>query len=266
MKNSDKGTKNGFNTVERTASILKSLSRGTNTITDVSVDCGISKTTVHRLLNSMEKAGMVIYDSILHRYYLGPLVSQLIYDPRISNEFLITCSVDELKHIFEISRETVILDILFGYQHILLHEIPSEHVLKVTEGKPGNKALLTVGATPKVLLSQLTDAELQNVVKGIKAHSLISTSETDQELLMAEVRRIRHEGYAVSYGERIAGIIGISAPVKNYMFPVAIGILGPDSRLVMNVPNLVTEIKESAARISKKLGDTYKNTKAQKVK
>jgi len=264
MKNIVKGTKNGFNTVERTATILRSLSRGTNTLTDIAVDCGISKTTVHRLLSSMEKAGMVIYDSILHRYYLGPLVSQLIYDPRISNEFLISCSVDELKHIFEISRETVILDILFGYQHILLHEIPSEHVLKVTEGKPGNKALLSVGATPKVLLSQLTDAELQNVVKGIKAHSLINTSETDQELLLAEVRRIRQEGYAVSYGERIAGIIGISAPVKNYMFPVAIGILGPDSRLVMNVPNLVTEIKESAARISKKLGDTYKNAKAVK--
>jgi DNA-binding IclR family transcriptional regulator len=261
MKKVVKGTKNGFNTVERTASILKSLSKGSNTITDITVDCGISKTTVHRLLNSMEKADLVIYDSIIHRYYLGPLVTQLIYDPRITHEFLISCSADELKHLFEISRETVLMDILFGFQHILLYEIPSEYVLKVTEGKPGNKVLLTVGATPKVLLSQLTDAELQNVVRGIKTHSLVHTSETDQELLFTEIKRIRQEGYAVSYGERIAGIIGISAPVKNYMFPVAIGVLGPDSRLVMNVPTLVNEIKESAARISQKLYDTFKGKK-----
>jgi IclR family transcriptional regulator, KDG regulon repressor len=253
-----KGTKNGFSTVERTAGILKSLSKGINTVTEISIDCGASKTTVHRLLNSMEKAGLVICDSILHRYYLGPMVTKLVYDPRITHEFLISCCADELRHLFEISRETVILDILFGLQHILLYEIPCEHVLKVTEGKPGNKALLSVGATPKVLLSQLTDEELQNVVRGIRDRSLINTSETDQELLMTEIKRIRQEGYAVTYGERIPGVIGISAPVKNYMFPVAIGILGPDSRLVMNVPNLVNEIKESAARISKKLRDTFK--------
>jgi DNA-binding IclR family transcriptional regulator len=264
MKKDGKGTKNGFNTVSRTADILLSLSKGANTITDIAHDSNVSKTTVHRLLNSLEKTGLVICDPVFHRYYLGPTVTKLIIDPRTTHEYLVSCCVDEMKRIFEISRETVILDILFGYQHILLHEIPSEHVLKVTEGRPGTKALLSVGATPKVLLSQLKDEELQNIVKGIKDHSLIHTSDTNQELLIAEIKRIRQEGYAVTYGERVAGIIGISAPVKSYTFPVAIGILGPDSRLIMQVSNLVTEIKASAERCANRIRAAFPETRTVK--
>ncbi len=255
MENNDKDSIKGYNTVTRIISILKSLEEDINTVTGIAVNCGINKTTVHRLLNTMEAAGLVIYDSVLHRYYVGPTVNQLISHPRITHEFLISCSVNEMKRIFELSQETVILDILIGYHHVLLHEIPSEHILKVTEGKPGTKAILSVGATSKVLLSQFQETDLQNVIKDIEDRSLIHPSETDQDLLLNELRRIRKEGYAVTYGERVAGIIGISAPIKNYMFPVAIGILGPDSRLIMNVSKLVTEIVESANRISHKIED-----------
>jgi DNA-binding IclR family transcriptional regulator len=165
-----------------------------------------------------------------------------------------------MKRLSEVSKETITLATLIGYQHVSLYEIQSEQILKVTEGGPGTRPFLSVGATPKVFLSQLDDEKLQTIIQGIKSKSLIDISETDQELLLAESKRVRQEGYAVTYGERVAGVIGISAPVKNYIFPVALGILGPDSRLILNVPNLIKEIKESASRISDRLKETFQDT------
>ncbi len=253
-----KRSKSGSNSVIRAASILVCLGQGINNITDIAEKCAVSKATVHRILKSLETAKLAISDPIHHRYYLGTLIHQIISNPSATNEFLISCAAAEMEHLFEVSKETVTLDVLIGYQHLLLHEIQSEHLLKVTEGGPGSKPFLSLGATPKVLLSQLNDQELQTVIAGIRDRSLIDISQTDQELLVAESRRIRQEGYAVTYGERIAGIIGISAPVKNYIVPVALGILGPDSRLVLNVPNLINEIKICAARISDKLNSTFR--------
>jgi DNA-binding IclR family transcriptional regulator len=210
----------------------------------------------------METANLAISDPIHHRYYLGTLAQQIVSNPSTTNEFLISCATEEMAHLFAVSRETVTLDILIGYQHLVVHEIQSEHFLKVTEGGPGTRPFFSAGALPKVLLSQLDDEELQTVIEAIRKRSLIDIPETDRELLIAESKRIRQDGYAVTYGERIAGVIGISAPVKNYMFPAALGILGPDNRLILNVPNLIKEIKECAGRVSDKLKDRFKEKEA----
>lgn len=257
--NNDIRGKNGVNSVVRASKILVCLSKGIDNITDIAEECGMSKATIHRLLKSLEIANLAIADPVRHKYYLGTLVQQIVSSPSRLNEFLVSCAATEMKHLFEISQETVTLDILMGYQHLILYEIQSEHLLKVTEGGPGSRPLLSLGATPKVLLSQLNDEELKTVIKCIRDRSLIEISQTDQELLMVESRRVRQDGYAVTYGERIAGIIGISAPVKNYIFPVSLGIIGPDNRLILNVPNLVKEIREGAARISDKLQNSFRD-------
>jgi len=253
-----KKERNKFNSISRAAVILDCMSNGINSITDIAEKCGINKTTVHRLLKSLEAANMAINDAVHHRYYLGPLLNKLVSNPRITHEYLINCAMPEMERLSKASKETVTLSTLIGYQHVSLYEIPSEQMLRVIEGSPGTRSLLSVGAPAKVLLSQLSDEELQTEVQGIKSKSLIDISETDQELLMSEVKRIKQEGHAVSYGERVAGVIGISAPVKNYIFPVALGILGPDSRIVMNVPNLISEVKASASQISDILKGTIK--------
>ena len=67
---------------------------------------------------------------------------------------------------------------------------------------------------------------------------------------MRELAKVRKQGYAISYGERISGVVGISAPIKNYLCPAALSILGLEQRLSNELTNLVKEVKSCADSIS----------------
>jgi DNA-binding IclR family transcriptional regulator len=59
------------------------------------------------------------------------------------------------------------------------------------------------------------------------------------------------------FGERIPGSASISVPIRNYICPVALSILGPDNRFYLEVMlEFSKEMKESASRISTRISDT----------
>ena len=60
----------------------------------------------------------------------------------------------------------------------------------------------------------------------------------------------------ITFDETIEGSGGISVPIRNYVCPATLSIFGPKERFRKEViMSLVKEIKESAARISRKLLD-----------
>ncbi len=243
------------NTIFRAANILICLSNGVNTLTDIASQCQLSKSSVHRLLKSLEEPQLVISDSVNHRYYLGPLIKQLASNPKTSNELLISTCLPEMEHLSEISGETISLVIMTGIRIIMIYEIPSRHSLKVTEFRESTHPM-SLGATQKVLLSLLNDAELKNMLAAIKKEKTVDLSSENQILLLTQLKRIRQQGYAVSYGERITGVVGISSPIKSYTSPVALSIVGPESRVVPQLTTLIDELKPAAERISERLADT----------
>ena len=100
---------NEISVVSRAASVLVCLSNGFNKLTDIANQCNIGKSTAHRVLKTLEKPGFVVYNSIKHRYYLGPLISQLNSNPDTSHAFLIDYAREEMEHLAEVSQETVSL-------------------------------------------------------------------------------------------------------------------------------------------------------------
>jgi DNA-binding IclR family transcriptional regulator len=75
---------------------------------------------------------------------------------------------------------------------------------------------------------------------------------------MAQLMEIRQQGYAVSCGERIAGVICLSTPVKNYTYPAALSIIGPSQRLEPKLADLAEALKASAKRISGNIDGIFK--------
>ena len=75
--------------------------------------------------------------------------------------------------------------------------------------------------------------------------------------LAAELRRVRHRGYAVSYGQRIAGAVGIFAPVFDAQGQVvaSLGYTIPDQRFERGqLPRLSAAARTHADRLSAALG------------
>jgi IclR family KDG regulon transcriptional repressor len=242
--------------VYRAVNILICLSNGFNTVTDIASYCKLTKPTVYRLLKTLEEMLMVTQDPATHRYYLGPLINQIASNPLANHHYLITCALAELGHLWDFSGETVELNIMVGLQYIRIYEIPSRYELKVVAG-PDPVGPIFVGATAKVLLSQLDDTELKAALKNIRISHVTEHSVTDKKELIAQSKTIREQGYAISHGERIDGALCISAPVKNYFWPVALSVVGPEARFKPRIKESLREILASADRITKNISEFF---------
>lgn len=235
--------------VYRAVDILVCLSNGINTLTDITNQTKLTKPTVYRLLKTLEELRTVTQDPVTHHYYLGPLIQKIASNPETNHHYLITCALAELRQLWESSGENVELNIMVGLQYLRIYEIPSRYELKVVSG-PDPVGPIFVGATARVLLSQLDDAELKAALKNIRISHVTEHSVTDKKELIAHAKAIRKRGYAVSHGERIDGALCISAPVKGYFWPVALSVVGPEVRFHPRVEKYLKEIMASSSRIT----------------
>jgi len=256
-KEHDPKSKIAFNSVYRATNILSCLSKGYDTVNDIASQCNLSMSTVHRLLKTLEQSKLVVCDAIKHRYYIGPLIGQLASNPLTTHKLLITFANDEMKRLAEVSEETVTLNIAVGFQGILIHEIQSKHVLRVAFGTNITGMMFPVHATPKVLLSQLSDTELEIVLKNLERYDFPDSFIANKEQLMYELRLIRQQGYIIHSGERTEGALALSAPVTNYIFPACISIVGYGNRALPKVSYLIEELKKSANIVSEHLRDYF---------
>jgi DNA-binding IclR family transcriptional regulator len=242
--------------IPHATSILICLSNDIHALTEIARQCNLGKSTVHRVLKLLEQSQFVVQDSINRRYYLGPLITQLASNPITTHEYLIMYANEEMKHLSQISEETVALDIMIGIQHFPLHEVTSKHDLKVTQ-ESRMSGPLQAGASVKVLLSQFNDKQLKIALDSMNITRSTERSVTNKELLMAQIKEIRQQGYAVSYGERIPGALCISAPIKNYILPVSLSVVGPENRLQPRAKEAIEEIKASSGRISSNIAGIF---------
>lgn len=243
--------------LHRATDILSCLSNGINTITDIAEYCNYSTSTVHRLLQDLKELNWAIQDGNNHNYYLGPLITHLSSNQIISHRYLIMQALREMIRLAGTTEETVNLAVMIQLHYTLIHEIASKHDLRITE-ESKRLGPLYIGATAKVLLSQLGDEELRTTLKHIRFDQVTEKTVTDKQLLMTQLKECREKGYCVTYGERIPGAICISAPIKNYICPASLSIVGPKNRLRLRVNEVVEELKASVKRISGDIAESFK--------
>ena len=238
--------------ISRSASILTCISDGINTITAIAEHCNLSKSTVHRLLRAMGEAGLIIHDPSNRKYFLGELITKLISKPNVTHDYLIGCADEEMKKLLEITGETINLSIMIGNKYTSLHAAPSKNDLRVVE-QIREVTSVHAGSAGKVLLAQLDKKDLKAALKNLMLDPVTEYTVTDKEELLFQLKRIKQQGYSVTYSERIIGAMAIAAPIKNYALPVALSIVGPESRMKPKTKELVDALLDSASRLSQKL-------------
>ena len=243
--------------IVRANKLIFCLRSGINSLSEIAHYCKYSPPTVHRLLQQMVELDWATQDAINHKYYLGSLFTTVSADLLATHRYLVANALDEMNNVATISEETVNLAILIQLHYVQLHSITSMHSLKVSEVSHSFMAPFT-GATGKVLLSQLSDEEISEVLQKINLAQVTAYNITDETKLLAQLMEIRQQGYAVSYGERVAGAIGISVPIKNYTYPAALSILGPKDRLEFRLAELTETLKASAEHISENITGIFR--------
>jgi len=247
--------------IDRISTILLSLSAGKTSVKDVAQWCNLNISTTHRLLSMLKDPGLTMYDPHTHRYFLGPLINQLASNPDTAHQFLLTSSTDEVRRLADYTGETVNFGCLFGLQIESLIEIPSKYSLKVFISEDDEKrhhSLTPFGASERALLSQLNELLLNKVLNSIK---IISDPLIDIEKIKPQLKRIREQGFEISYGERVPDTVAISAPILGYTTPLCLTIIGPETRIKDNVSGFTSQLLNSVNRLALNIKEFFKYNK-----
>ena len=265
----------GLQSVERAITILKSFSlekpeRGVN---ELSRDLGLHKSTVSRLMKTLESGGLLSRNPESERYRLGidliGLAAQVV-------SFMDIREVARplLRQLAEMCQETVNLSVLDAGQVVNLEQFVP-HTRRVKNiGWVGRRLPPHCTATGKVLLAFLPQDEadgrhpaddrhpadgrhplnqvLQADLERFTPHTII-----DPERLQEELARVREQGYAIAREELEEGLNAIAAPVYDHTGQVvaSVSVAGPAYRVTSELcPQLAAQSMDVAARISELLG------------
>jgi IclR family transcriptional regulator, KDG regulon repressor len=245
---------NAVQSIVRAANILTTIGNGSHTITEIAGKCGLSNSTVHRLLQALVESHMVIQDSVGHKYFIGDLITRLIYEPQVSHEYLIMSARDEMGRLADSTGETVFLMVMTGQNFLLLYEVPSKHNLRVVgTGAASLHPVLLAGAVGKIMFSQMDNRSFEAALRNIVTREGAGHDLPDKKKLKRQIKQVRKCGFAVSSDNIIAGAMCLAAPVKNYVLPAVLSIMGPKERLKPQSKDCVKRLVKSAEHISSRI-------------
>lgn len=257
MSGSTTSTKPTISTVERAVEVLLLFTRVESDslgVTEIATELGISKTAVHRILNTMRTGGLIYFDPLTRRYALGPAALALgnAYLARIDiRDF----AVEPMRRLVERTRETATLSIRTGGNRIYLDQVTPHREVKMTVPL-GQQFPLHIGGSSKVLLAFLGDVEREAYLADQRASKAPADARPDTALLRQQLTEIRQRGYAVSFGERQEGAGSVAAPVFDREGGVAavMSVCGPAERFRPAVGQISALLLMETAELSRRLG------------
>lgn len=215
---------------------------------------GMPKTSVHRMLGSLEDMGF-LQKNEEGQYSLGLLFlqfGQLVSD-RLDIRQLALPIMERLR---DDIGEAVNLTIRDGMDAIYVEKIDTMHPVRLYT-KTGRRAPLYAGACNRIILAFLPAEEQERYLQEVTLSPIASGTFTDKEKLREVLAESRKNGYTVSISELENDTYSIAAPIFDHTGKIASGIsiAGPTIRLKEDdLPSLIQKIVRAAEEISKKLG------------
>lgn len=124
--------------------------------------------------------------------------------------------------------------------------------------EPGRRVLPHCTGVGKALLAQLPTIEVRAILGRTGLPAQTDQTITDLELMLAELEKIRRDGYALDSGEQEVGVRCIAAAVPRAPGLMAISVSGPQARMSeADVERIAPVLKAAAARLGESVhGDS----------
>ena len=215
---------------------------------------GIPKTTVHRLLYSMNKLGYVEQDPVTNLYSLAGKFFELGKNA-LPYQRLTAIAKPLMQRLLFTYGESVNLAVPQGAAavYILVLESPKPHRLAAWVGQ---SSLLHCTSVGKCIAAYLTAEDRQEALARYGLPAMTASTITSPEQLEEELKIVREEGVAVDNEENAIGAICVGAPIfANDAQPIAaLSVSGPSIRMSQNLPAIKTAVREVTHTISFLLG------------
>ncbi len=213
--NIDKKNPNFVPALEKAILILNYLESldGGGTISSISKALNIPKSTVFRILNTLDHYGYITQQDNSGLFTLGPRILSLSNSVH-KNMNIIRIAIPFMTDLKNKTGETTKLSIYKNLETIVIAKVESNSDMHATT-KIGSRFPLHAGAASKVLLSYAPETDLhlflQEPLLQYTPHTI-----TDPARLHQELHLVRQKGFAEDNEERFEGIKAIACPVFDH--------------------------------------------------
>jgi DNA-binding IclR family transcriptional regulator len=252
MTNITDREKSPMRSLERALHILAILENAGSSmgLTELGRASQLSKPTVLRMLLVLEKYGYA--EKRQGRYRLGAAVLPLAHAYLLGNE-LTRVTLPVLQELAESTGETTSLFVRLGFKRVLVQRIEGLHPMRFALPL-GERLPIHVGAG-KVLAAAMSDDEIQQMLDELGEIRLANGKPFPREAVLAELKCVRKQGYAVSLGERMLGIVAVAAPVidAHGATIAAVSVAGTADRISSkDIEPLSVEVRDAAKMIAER--------------
>lgn len=232
---------------------LRTLADG-GSARELTATTGLPRSTLQRILTTLEATGMVIQDLQTQRYRVGPqaMVIGLGYNGATT---LLNEARPHMVSLRDETGETVGISIAAGTARVFIDEVQSTHGLRFAS-ELGRMYPLWSGANGRVLLSGMSEVEVERVLSSRDYDDAVQHPLTVDET-RARLAQIRQDGYAEAADEAIGGISSLAVPISDGSGRVvaALSVSGPSDRLTgVRIDATLPQLRAAGEAISARLG------------
>jgi DNA-binding IclR family transcriptional regulator len=246
--------------LDRALVLLDELASGPRTLDQLAERLTVHKTTVLRLLRTLESHRFVQRDGV--RYYrLGTSLFELAF--RALDERDVRRSVEPALR--ELNAETGHTVHLASYEDgevIYIDKYESRHNVRMYS-RIGRRAPLHCTAVAKVLLAAMPRDQRETVAESITYDKMTPNTITTPRAYLAELARVAEQGYAVDDEEHEEHIHCVAAPIRGARGEVVAAVSLSVPQMVLGLDGLlrlVPTLLAAAARASAECGFTERSS------
>jgi DNA-binding IclR family transcriptional regulator len=241
--------------VDRAVTVMEILAReGWAGVTEIARELDIHKSTVFRLLATLERRGMVEKHDATQKYRLGFGVLRLASTVRASLD-LVRAARPVCERLSRMTEETVNVAVLEDGDVVNIHQV-NLSTNRVTVDWLGSHTPLHCTSSGKVLLAGASEPERSALLRRpFRAYT--DETVTQVEVLLAELEVAAERGYAIAVEELEEGLNAVAAPIHgpDGQVVASVSVSGPSYRLE---PERLDEVGalvvRAAGDISRRLG------------
>lgn len=222
-------------------------------VNEISRRLQLHKSTVSRILATLEETSLVERDPASGRFRLGIGVIALA-GPMLANMDVRRVARPFLEELSRETGETAVLTVWSVRETVSVEQVASP--LKVKHTSPvGTRYPEAASSSVRVFLAENPEEAQRFVERGLE--KLTERTIVDPDAFFEDLRRILQRGYAINDGETSLEETGLSAPVRDNRDRVIASVLltAPRYRVPADrIEDLGEMVKQTAEQISIRLG------------
>lgn len=231
MTNSVPQTPTGVKSAERTLDVLELLASTDErlTLSEIARRLGTPKSSLHKLLGTMERRGWVETDEITHTHYRVGLRALLTGTRYVDIDEVVQLSQPLLTAITETAQEASHLGRLDGADVVYLAKRESPHPLRMYSAV-GRRLPAHATAMGKAMLAQRPWDDVDELLPA-RLTALTPATITSRARLREELELTRERGYAIDDEESAEMMRAVAVVLPTRGTTNAISVSAPSARL-----------------------------------